>query len=309
MASRKLYVDGKCVFFSNKKFNSAVKEYQARCATEGKKLSLDSIWGLIADNIPNISVEGVRNWYRGKNGVSSIATIKSIANTLNIDFREIISDADEEPILYNGFPKPSVTCDENDIILQMYELFVEFVYLFIGYDCEAYHIYETPYIKMEEYITNLYHFLDGAALDIGTETFYKLRRTITELHYMAGCTRPGVNIPEEWKRINPFLDTEGFVILYEYYYEKEDYWWDEIYFEEYDNLQSELHMYLEDMPELVKRAEAAQKAKGDKDNHFIKTLIQNERFDASLKPSELVARELANTLLKLMKSRFQQFQK
>ena len=299
MAVRKFYDDGRTVSFSCLKFRQQLNAYRERCGEKKDRVKVDTLCLLIAQNA-NVSTEAVKNWYKGKNGVSDFAIVKSIAEVLNIDYTELLVEETVENHVVDQFDVSSTLGEEKELVKQVFGLLNDFIYLFMGDDCRALHLYANPYAEMNKYIFNLYHFVDSIALSISEDTYSNLRKTITELYYILECTRPGVNVPEEWLEVNNYLGSPEFEMIYEY----ENNWQDliEDYVEDDDAADNCFHMLFEDMPELITKADVLREVNG-KETTRIKVLL-DEKYDALPPSGSLVVREFANTLIKIMKKRF-----
>ena len=172
MAVRVFYDEGRKVSFSCLKFKQQLNAYRERCGEKKDRVKVDTLCLLIAQNA-HVSTEAVRNWYKGKNGVSDFAIVRSIAEVLNIDYRELLVEETIERHVPDQFDVAPASGEEKDLVKQAFGLFNDFIYLFMGDDCRALHLYDNPYAERNKYIFNLYYFVDSIALSISEDTYNK----------------------------------------------------------------------------------------------------------------------------------------
>ena len=86
--------DGKEYIFSCEKFTKAISTYQAKLQTKnGHKVSRADIYDYLSQDL-HVSVDTIKNWVRNRNG-TSIASVKSIAECLQIDYHELLDTVEE----------------------------------------------------------------------------------------------------------------------------------------------------------------------------------------------------------------------
>ena len=142
-----------------------------RKKTTGKKVAKDTLFEEIAEKVA-VSKDAVKNWYQGKNGVSDWNMIRNLAQTVGVDYKELIVPVQQEsPKIESNFTPEGK--QEKDLIVQMYQLFVDYLYWFGGGDrTNADFAFDDPMCEKKEYVQNLYHFLDSIAFYISDESFY-----------------------------------------------------------------------------------------------------------------------------------------
>lgn len=296
--------DGDKVHFSSVKFRNELNRVKNERSSSGKKCTLEALCEEIAEGV-SVSIESVKNWRKGSNGVGDLLTIKNIAKILNTDYTALVeSDLNEEESIAQSFQP--VGLSEKELVIQIYELGIDFLYWFAGVDGDSYawRTLEKPFNEMDKYIFNMYHFLDRIAPHISNDTFMILRQTITEIYKLTNDYGSAFNIPEEWKRQNPILGIDDYETLWEIGAFKQT---NEIVYE-LDEPDSIFHMYLEDVPEDVKNAQTARIEAGkndtsNKDRPYTQ-ILESERSWLCYDSYKIVVRELSYTLYLVMKNRF-----
>ncbi|MCR4757770.1 MAG: helix-turn-helix transcriptional regulator [Butyrivibrio sp.] len=291
--------NGCLVSFSSINFRRLLKETQCARKQKGEKISLDEICAQLADQI-GVSSDAVRNWYKGSNGIGNLEMVKNLADALNIDYKNLIVKIED------GMNQPSFSYDikantEMDVIKRMYRLMIDFIYWFVGTsdNCKAFSYFEAPFDEMEKYIFEMYHCLDSERINLREDSYLKLRKTITELDYISRCSIPLMCFPEEWLKINPHLNDDDFC---ETLYNDTENNTEELWFEDIiDEPEALIHMYLEDMPELLSDKYKTSKKHGGKNRVQI---LSSLRMIPEYESSEIIVREVAYTLMRIMKQRF-----
>ncbi len=299
--------DGKSdIQFSSILFRAKLNEWKERKRREdGRKRTNEDVYEVIAD-MAHVSTDAVKNWYKGSNGPSDLQTVKSIASALEINYEELVVAAATEPERVEQDFTPAGT-NEKDLIVQIYKLFIDYIYLFIGNRSYTYAstILENPNMEKRKYIWNLYHYLDQIALSIEDDTYKKLRRTISELEYMDSGAGPYIfMLPPLWYQINPYLEHFSFDVGG---FNDDD---EQVFFESVeDNEEYEiLHMYEEDLPFLVDGyKEFCRKNNRPVPENYIVEALTIDRSASFQPPYQLYTREVANTLTALMKHMFPQY--
>ena len=252
-----------------------------------------------------VEAETVKKWDLEANGPGSLETIKKLALFMGIDYHNLLVDKYDVPITAIDEEKFKFESNnEKDFILQMYHLFVDYIYWFTGCQNEtkAEKNLEDYWDEKEEYIANLYRLLDNAALMIAEDVYLKIRKCITELEQLShvgySCW-----IPNDWTDINPFLLDGSFneliVVGRDGFDDLIDGYNDDIG-----------HMLFEDMPELHVAAEEPRKrALNNLEIEELSDLaaLVYDGIIVGYDVNTLVCREFAHTLIKVMKKRFSQY--
>lgn len=283
---------GNIVSFSHIKFREQVKELQDNRKNDGKKQSLDDIYIELAEKI-GISSESVKKWYKGDNGPGDIDLIKSLANAMGVDYSNLVAKTES---LRKDFNFNISDTSESEIIKGMYRLMIDFIYWFIGteQDSKAVHYFDNPQEEMHRYILEMYRCLDVESISLSDQNYFNLRKTITELRYIASCYSPIVNIPKDWNEVNQLLQSVDFYeSLYCYPTDTLEDIGVEKSIEDPDKL---MHMLFEDMPEFDSYAL-------ERCDNRCQELSSYRQFP-DCAPYEIIAREFAYTLRLIMKKRF-----
>ena len=293
------------VQFSSICFRSELNEWKERQrrADSTKKATIEDGYVLISETA-NVSVDAVRNWYKGSNGPSDLQTVKKIASALEIDYTELIvaSNSESKSIEQDFTPTSN---SEKELLMQIYKLFIDYVYWFVGNRTQSYAslTLEHPEAERQQYIWNLYHYLDQIALSITEETYKKLRKTIAELEYMVTGGGPYIlTVPPLWYDLNPYLtyfyfDFGGFEDMEELFEDVSDE-------ENYEIL----HTYTEDLPFLLDAYKEYCKKNNNPlpENYIVEALMIDRAYDFPA-PYQLYTREVANTIKILMKHMFPKY--
>lgn len=198
---------GEEVRFSSILFREKINEYiKKESESTGKKVIKEAIYHEIAEAV-HVSDEAVKKWAQGHNGPGDFQTVKAIAIKLGIDYKELLVPTNENnpKLLQDFIPAGS---DERELILQIYKLFSDYIYWFVGSagDNYAARVLENPEDERMEYIWNLYHFLDRIALSISSDTYSKLKKLITQIDVISRSYHDSVMIlPDLWMKLNPHL--------------------------------------------------------------------------------------------------------
>lgn len=303
---RTFYDGEKEIQFVITQYKRYLHEYQHRCEVElQKRVTLQSIDMHIAE-VLHMDYETVKKWHNTKksgNGVGDLETIKKLATILGINYKALVK---EVGVMKENNEGKSITETRNGkegYIQQVFEALIEYIYLFAGKDYQALYIYDEPYKEMKNYEIKLYCLLDSMALGISDDTYFSLRKTISEVNAIVGYSGEGQFIPKEWKELNPYLGSPEFGELVEFSDSETDFYHiiDCHMYEEKD-VNKYFHMLFEDVPDLVEIANSIQKD-SDRDQYSLETLWENGNCSMT-PPNELVVREISNTLIKLMKKRF-----
>ncbi len=286
--------------FSSIKFRKAVKTWQSdNYNAEGNKIPISEIEELIGEKV-GLGGSAVKNWYAGHNGPGDVKMIKNVANFLGVPVKEL-SESTEYAVGTIGENFTPTSTEEKVLVKDMYRLFVEYIYWFVGreYENNASLAFEDPDDERDRFIDGLYKYLDSIALDVKNETFLNLRRTITELRFI---TEPHMDywFPKTWIEINPYLGRDDFYVL------KSDDVQDSFgvwYSDLIEDPEQVMHLFLEDMPELVDRAKELHEAGFEVDSGIGQT-INSFRMDILYDTIELIVREATSTLAELMRKRF-----
>jgi hypothetical protein len=286
--------------FSSIKFRTAMKALQVeRKTNSGKKPALNDLYFEIGDRV-GIGSEAIKQWYNGNNGPGDVSMIKEAAKMLGVDMKDLTEAPDYigATIEENFVPFGS---DEKTLVRDMYRLFVNYIYWFVGTESEnnALLLMEDAYDEECKYVSGMYKYLDSIALDISHETYLKLRKTITELKFI---TEPhmGYWFPKTWIEVNPILGTDDFEVLQKDIASNSSV----IGYSEYiENPEQVMHMFLEDMPELVSRVDELHEAGIDSEYGTLQTLDRN-RISINYNIYELIVKEATLSLALLMKKRF-----
>ena len=297
------------VQFSSIQFRQVLDRIVRERKEKGEKCNLNSLYEEIADETA-YSVDAIINWRKGKNGVSDFQTIKKIASVLHIDYKELIVPAEQSAQSLQQNFEP-VGTNEKGLVLQMYQLFVDFIYWFCGTDATNYamEVLEEPPKELHRYIFNLYHFLDRIVLSVSQETYHNLRSTIAELEHIA-TSYIRIIYPALWVELNPLLDTDVFTVTWEGRWEtaedvlsayKED-------DDSRDELDSFFHMLLEDRSDLMNKALKLRKEDPACQDLSYAAIIEREGyFPGDMPTYQWIVRETTWTLSKVMRHRFPQF--
>ena len=313
---RKFTDGGDMIAFSSLKFRTELDNAVQSNKERGIGCTKEQLYEVIAEKA-NVSVEAVKKWRSGHNGVGDLQTIKNIASALNINYENIIvrgNDMESKTIEQNFEPASS---GEKELIVQMYGLFIDYVYWFCGSDwhCYADTVLENPSDEQERYVRNMYHFLDRVAISLSKETYLKLRMIITHLDQLY-LVQPKL-YPQIWKELNPILDTTIFNYLLESDAKTlEDFLTEPINeggcdFEE--DPQPLYHMLFEDLPEYKERYLENLKPENESpiNNSYFNKLensLPGERdFWLLVSTDTLISREVSFTLIKVMEHYFPQF--
>ena len=242
----------------------------------------------------------------GKNGVSDFQTIKKIASILHVDYKELIAPAEQPTQTLQQDFEP-VGTNEKDLVLQMYQLFVDFIYWFCGTDATNYamEVLEEPPKELHRYIFNLYHFLDRIVLSVSQETYHNLRSTIAELEHIA-TSHIRIIYPALWVELNPLLDTDVFTVPWEGWMESPE---EVLSAYNGDELDAFFHMQLEDRPDLMNMALEIKKETPtiDQDTGLVTIIEREGYFPGDMPTYQWIVRETTWTLSKVMRHRFPQF--
>ncbi len=241
---------GDDVQFSSIQFRQVLDRIVRERKEKGEKCNLNNLYEEIADETA-YSVDAIKNWRMGKNGVSDFQTIKKIASALHVDYKELIAPAEQPTQTLQQDFEP-VGTNEKDLVLQMYHLFVDFIYWFCGTYTTNYamEVLEEPNKELHRYIFNLYHFLDRIILSVSPETYHSLRSTIAELNHIATSSMK-IIYPDLWLELNPLLDTDVFTVPWEGWMESPE---EVLSAYNGDELDAFFHMQLEDRPDLMNMA-------------------------------------------------------
>ncbi|MCR5486197.1 MAG: hypothetical protein K6F35_01565 [Lachnospiraceae bacterium] len=236
------------VSFSSTRFHAAIRAWQKKKQeAEGRKVRIEDCYHEIADEI-HVTADAVKNWDRGNNGVGDMDTLKEIAKIMETDYKNLIVDKTDEPQTVEESFEP-VGTTERDFLFQIYQFFVDYIYWFGGtlVDSYAKRVLFDPYREQEDYIWNLYHYLDRISLVVSDDTYMKLRKTITELENIITCERPSRDVvfPEAWKKANPILGSDDFELMCAG--DCGDNIEDLLYCEDFECPEGLLHMLVEDM--------------------------------------------------------------
>lgn len=297
---------GDLIYFSSLKFRTEVDNYVRNKKEKGEKCTREEVYSRIAE-ITFVSVDAVKKWRAGHNGPSDLDTIKKIAAILETDISNITIRGDNRETKEIEQDFTPMYKEEKDLINQMYQLFVDYGYWFFGTDiCYADKVLEDPIGEQQKYIINLYHFLDRIALLISQETYFKLRRIITQLEQVYS-TIP-VGIPVLWIKLNPLLGTESLMELFES--NEEDL--SGFFCVENDGDPREvLHMLYEDMPEYEKEYKKFLNDKRIKNKlQLLENSLPGQRnFYIDFPVYSLASRELCRTLYLVMEYFFPEYYK
>ncbi len=303
---RTFYDGDKKVQFSIVKYIKQFYEYQARCATEQQtRVTKQAIDLQIAEEL-YMDYETVKKWHNAKtsgNGPGDMASIKKLAEFLGISYKELITEVGTMKENNRSRCFDAAGSGEKELVQQIFEALIEFIYLFAGKDYQALYICEDPYKEMKDYELKLYRLLDSIALCISDDTYAALRKTISEVIAIVDYSGEGQFIPKEWAKINSYLESTEFADLVEcsdsdttFYHFITSHMVEE---EEVDKC---FHMLFEDVPELLEVADSVQN--DSKMNLYkLEKLIENGNCSMT-PPNILVVREISNTLIKVMKKRF-----
>ena len=289
---------GEEVRFSSILFRQNIDGWIQKEKEKGNKINKEKAYEMIAEDV-HISKEAVKKWYIGHNGPGDYQTVKQIASILGVDYKDIVVPAKEEPETLEQDFAP-VGHDEKELLLQIYKLFVDYIYWFVGVEDEsqALIMLENPEKERHDYIFMLYHFLDQIALAISNDTYSKLRKLITYLEIIPCSYEDGYMwMPDQWIKLNPklkiftrFLHSNGGSV--ENYLEEEEY-------------KDVFHLIDEDIEEYSEDLTISK-------NHYnypnMTSALYYERNNWNDYPIyELVVRETANTLILVMRDLFPQY--
>ena len=342
--------NGMAVRFSSQSFLEVLDREKKERRDQEIPRTLDSLYEEIAEAL-SVSIDAVKNWRKGSNGVSDFQTIKDIAKALNIDYRELIVPADtpEKTIKLDFEP---IGTDAKSLIIQLYQSLTDYIYWFVGteYTCYAMTVLDDYLNEREKYTYHLYRLLDRMAFTISNDTYKELRKTITEVCCIAEKKRYYAPYPTLWVELNPRLGSADFNAIWQaereetYTNSDYDYTDDLPYRKDVTNPDNLLHMFLEDRPDLIDKANMIKNGtavtphtffddKVDMDEmcnimsdkrglninqiagdnvmrYFgqpISAVIEHERYDLILPVYQIISREVSYTLIKVMRYRFPNF--
>ncbi len=209
--------DGDVVRFSSIKFRNCMSEYISTKRKEtGQRYTQDKFREDVAEEL-KISPDAIKKWVSGANGPGDFGIIRKMADYMGIDYHDLLVDENDKPVTVIDKEKFNLESnDEKEIVLQMYKLFVDYIYWFTGsgWDSKANKLLENPMKDQFEYITNLFYLLDKSALNVSGEVYYNLRKIITELDQVFHARmRPWLWLPKAWTDLNSFLLSEEFDAL------------------------------------------------------------------------------------------------
>ncbi len=208
--------DGDVVRFSPIFFRRSIDSFISQKKESGEKYTKEKFYEDVAKALM-YSIDAIKNWAKGANGPNDFDIIRKLARYMGIDYRDLLVDENDEPVTAIDGDKFKIeSSNEKDIIMQMYELFVDYIYWFTGTGSEikAFKLLENPLKEQYEYIVNLYYLLDKSALNVSEEVYYMLRRFITELDCIVHARmRYTVWLPQDWTEVNPFLSSKEFDVL------------------------------------------------------------------------------------------------
>ena len=308
---RKFTDGGDVVAFSSLKFRKVLDDIVRQKKEEGERCTKNELYELISEKAC-VSVEAVRKWQSGHNGVSDLKTVKDIAAALGINYGDLIvkGESKGERDMVQDFDP--VSSNEKELLMQMHKLFTDYIYWFLGTEMHSYanEVLEKPWEEQERYVINLYRFLDSISLSVSKDAYKKLRVIITQLDQMFR-TIP-IYIAKPWMEINPRLSSDIFHEVLDSSAETID----EFLFDELSYDPEEMHhMLFEDMPEFKESYDKVTikpeiKQKNDKGYYFLKLEeslpgMRDYYYETPL--YSLVVRELSSTLTMVMEYYFPEY--
>lgn len=100
--------DGKVFVFSEEKLNQLISELVLSRKNQGKKCNKSIITAELAEKV-NVSIDAVKNWSHGRNGVGDIETIKTIAQFFETEYHNLLEAKSENEHAVNDIQRVAIS--------------------------------------------------------------------------------------------------------------------------------------------------------------------------------------------------------
>ncbi len=195
--------------FDSFAFKASVSKYVADKKAAGEPIKKEDVKGDLAEKTFT-SVDSITNWMYGRNGVSDLEAVKTIAAYLQIDYMKLLRVQEKTIMVENKEIKTieNVNMDKTkDVIRTVYQKMSTF--MDVAADCVRFDYSQEFFEEHEHYYLDAARTLHLSLLDIPADIYKQLESILVDFEiYMYGFDR-GVADLWDGKDYHDFLEEEN----------------------------------------------------------------------------------------------------
>lgn len=168
-------INGTEYSFSPFALKDSIRKYRADKKSIGENVTSEMVLEKIADSA-HVSVDAIKNWMYAKNGPGDLETVKAVANSLSINYIDLLKQQESKNMSENKIVEQSIAVDmekTKDVIRVVYQKMSAFMDAAVQELC--FDNDEETYWQYEEVYKDMVGTLHRSMLDIPIGIYDKLK--------------------------------------------------------------------------------------------------------------------------------------
>lgn len=168
-------INGTEYSFSPFALKDSIRKYRADKKSIGENVTSEMVLEKIADSA-HVSVDAIKNWMYAKNGPGDLETVKAVANSLSINYIDLLKQQESKNMSENKIVEQSIAVDmekTKDVIRVVYQKMSAFMDAAVQELC--FDNDEETYWQYEEVYKDMVGTLHRSMLDILIGIYDKLK--------------------------------------------------------------------------------------------------------------------------------------